>query len=306
MLYEMGNGEIHVRNIEDAILQDSSQYLGLFGNGDAEAVIRKLVLNEKPFIEARSNRAMFFENHDGFDFICLHTLNRKMSVRETDKVYIYVRKNLLLFISGDPAGVEKRLREINENQNTPMSFDRFLNTFFERLTADDILYLENIEQEISNLENALITNSKKSCIQEIISLRKRLLSLKRYYEQLLNVLDELLENENDLLGENSIRYFKIYAGKMDRRFHSVLNLRDYVTQVREAYQAEVDISLNNIMKIFTVITAFFSPLTLLVGWYGMNLQIPEFKWVYGYPMVILLSLAIVIFCWALFKQQKWF
>jgi magnesium transporter len=47
-----------------------------------------------------------------------------------------------------------------------------------------------------------------------------------------------------------------------------LNLRDYVTQVREAYQAELDISLNNIMKIFTVITAFFSPLTLLVGWYA--------------------------------------
>ena len=66
----------------------------------------------------------------------------------------------------------------------------------------------------------------------------------------------------------------------------VLNLRDYVTQVREAYQAQIDINLNKVMKIFTVITSIFLPLTLIVGWYGMNLKMPEYSWVYGYPFVI--------------------
>jgi magnesium transporter len=93
---------------------------------------------------------------------------------------------------------------------------------------------------------------------------------------------------------------------VDRLYHSVLNLRDYVTQVREAYQAEVDIGLNNIMKLFTVLTAVFLLLTLLVGWYGMNLQMPEFKWAFGYPLVIIIAVAIVVFCLVIFKKKKWF
>jgi magnesium transporter len=194
-----------------------------------------------------------------------------------------------------------------ESDDINIVFDRMLSTFFERLTAQDVVFLDKIEQEISNLENALISSKRqKNCVKEIISLRKRLLVLKRYYEQLLNVLDELQQNENDTLHGNSLRYFKIYAGRVERLYHSVLNLRDYVTQVREAYQAEVDISLNNIMKIFTVITAIFLPLTLIVGWYGMNLNLPEFQWSFGYPFVIILSVAVVVLCLIIFKKRKWF
>jgi magnesium transporter len=59
------------------------------------------------------------------------------------------------------------------------------------------------------------------------------------------------------------------------------------------------------MKIFTVITSIFLPLTLLVGWYGMNLQMPEFNWPFGYPFVILLSVIVVIVSIVIFKRRKW-
>ena len=68
----------------------------------------------------------------------------------------------------------------------------------------------------------------------------------------------------------------------------------------------MDISLNRIMKLFTVITAIFLPLTFIVGWYGMNLQMPEFRWSFGYPMVIILSVAVVIVSLVFFKRRKWF
>ena len=59
------------------------------------------------------------------------------------------------------------------------------------------------------------------------------------------------------------------------------------------------------MKIFTLVTSIFLPLTLIAGWYGMNLKMPEFEWAYGYPFVIggcLLTIAI----WAIgFKKKGW-
>ena len=97
----------------------------------------------------------------------------------------------------------------------------------------------------------------------------------------------------------------ILDGRIDRLYENVRSLRDYLSQVREAYQAQIDIEQNSLMKTFTVITAIFLPLTLLVGWYGMNLRMPEFSWDYGYLFVIALSVAIIVICIMLFKKRKW-
>ena len=75
---------------------------------------------------------------------------------------------------------------------------------------------------------------------------------------------------------------------------------------REAYQSQVDISLNKTMKVLTVVTAIISPLTLIAGWYGMNLQMPEYHWSFGYPLVIGLSIAAIGLCIAYFRKHKWF
>ena len=94
--------------------------------------------------------------------------------------------------------------------------------------------------------------------------------------------------------------------RVDHLLESVRHLQEYTTQVREAYQAQVDIEQNQIMKIFTVITAIFLPLTLIVGWYGMNFPMPEYAWSKGYAYVILLSVAVCIACFAAFKKKRWF
>lgn len=60
------------------------------------------------------------------------------------------------------------------------------------------------------------------------------------------------------------------------------------------------------MTLLTVVTTIFMPLTLIAGWYGMNFKyMPEFEWRLGYPVVILVSILIVIFCLILFKKKKW-
>ena len=87
---------------------------------------------------------------------------------------------------------------------------------------------------------------------------------------------------------------------------SVRNMVESVTQAREAYQAQIDIEQNNIMKIFTIVTSIFLPLTLIVGWYGMNFSMPEFTWKYGYLMVIVLSVSVCVGLALYFKKKKWF
>lgn len=302
MLYEIENGKLAEREIGEA--GGKGQFFGMFATEEAAGVLSAFGLNEKPLHDAMANTSMVYESHEDFDFVSVSDLNRKLLHARPVRIFVYLRNNLILMLSDHAAFIEKICSDMECAAH--ISFERLLFVFFERLTSDDTSLLEKIEQEISGLESALMTSKKRNCVQEIISLRKRLMILKRYYEQLLGVMDDLQENGNGLQPGSALRYFKIYAARVDRLYHNVINLRDYVTQVREAYQAEVDIGLNNIMKIFTVLTAIFMPLTLLVGWYGMNLQMPEFKWAFGYPMVIIIAVAVVALCMVIFKKKKWF
>ena len=154
-------------------------------------------------------------------------------------------------------------------------------------------------------EAALLEERPADYVRKITYIRRDLRVLKAHYEQFYSVLEGIQENENRLFGRDQMRYFKLFAGRLDRLNAEVLNLREYVTQVREAYQAQVDISMNKIMKVLTVVTAVISPLSLIAGWYGMNLQMPETSWSWGYPAVILLSLAVAGCCLAYFHKNKW-
>ena len=197
-------------------------------------------------------------------------------------------------------------KEISSKGALNLSLDRILYILFDKLTIKDNNILTKLESEITDVEEDVIEGKTKDYIKDIVSLKKKLLLLKKHYEPLLDIIEDLNENENEMLDEKSIPYFVILFNRIERLNRKVGNLRDYVTQVRESYQAQIDINANNIMKIFTVITAIFLPLTLIVGWYGMNfINMPELQWKYGYLFVILISVTVVIISLLIFKKKKW-
>ena len=304
MFFRIENNQCRAIALPD--IQPGHSSVAFASPDEAHDLLERFGLPPRLMDNALSNRAMTYESHEGFDFVCVNMLKPKALTSPPDKICIYMTKELLLFAGPHADSVYKLMQDLFADASASISLERVLLIYFDRLTAGDTARLEDLEQDITDLENALLTTNKRNAVREIISLRQRLMAYKRHYEQLLSVLDMLEENDDNLLSRHGERTLRIFSNRTDRLYHSVLNLRDYVTQVRESYQAEVDISLNNIMKIFTVITAIFLPLTLLVGWYGMNLKMPEFQWSFAYPMVIILSIMVVIFCLVFFKKRKWF
>ena len=73
------------------------------------------------------------------------------------------------------------------------------------------------------------------------------------------------------------------------------------------YQTEVSVRQNDIMKVLTIVTTIFLPLSLLTSWYGMNFKyMPELGTKYGYYVIILVSIIIVVISVAIFKKKKIF
>ena len=168
-------------------------------------------------------------------------------------------------------------------------------------------YIDNYEDLITDTEDIGISSHSQDYMLKIQEYRKELLRLKRYYTQLQVICDGLLDNANNLIYEDGLIHFNIVHNRIDRCHAAVLNLQDYVMQMRETYQSQIDIEQNELMKVFTLITTLFLPLSLMVGWYGMNFHnMPELSSPWGYPVFIIVSIGISLGLILYFKKKKWF
>jgi magnesium transporter len=235
--------------------------------------------------------------------LVFHFIDIPKVVRRDSKIFIYCSTEHLIYVTDN----KECVRVAGAIDGALDNYCQLL-AFFIALCADDLHELERVEDKITKLEDMLLT--KMSRLEDgpgkIIAVRRELLHIKRYYEQLGLIVGELADDENDILPQNIEARYTAFSRRITYLLNFTLHLHEYITQVREAYQAQLDIQQNQIMKVFTVISGVFMPLTLIVGWYGMNLRMPEFGWDFGYILVIALCAVVTVVCLALFKIKKWF
>lgn len=255
-----------------------------------------------------SNFRNSIEIYDDYTFGLVNLLNLRDVFGPRDKFSFFVKKNLFLVVNiEDFDSSTQGIFENSVNRFKPenITLEKIIYGFFDGLMYDDNKIMENIEINISNLEDKIQEEHiEKTFISELVSIKKELIVIRNYYEQFVTIGEELQENENDIFSEEDLRYFKIFTDKVSRLSNNTAMLKDYTVQVREAYDALLNYNINKVMKIFTVVTTIFMPLTLIVGWYGMNFaNMPELHWSYGYPLVIIMSMAIFIICIIFFKSK---
>ena len=186
------------------------------------------------------------------------------------------------------------------------SLERFLYDLLESVIAQDLSLLETTEKKLDSIEESILRGDVETYPEEMNDIRGDLLDLRVHYEQLIDLGQELEENENGFFKEENLRYFHLFTNRVVRLQDMVTGQREYIMQMRDLIQSQMDVKQNRIMTVLTVITSIFLPLTLIAGWYGMNFRyMPELNWRYGYAAVIFLSAVIVVACIRYFRKKKW-
>lgn len=223
------------------------------------------------------------------------------------------RFRILFFITYDKVvlvdddGFSKRLvaRISRRKSNQYKTKEIFLFNFIAEFINRDLELLVQYEKRLMELEETIHSDHTDNFQSSIMKIRRDLLILRGYYDEIMDVGKALEENENRYFAKKQLKYFGTISDRAERLMNKTSHLLEYAGQVNDAYQAKVDAKQNSNMQFLTIISTVFFPLTLITGWYGMNFQnMPELE--NGYPGVIILSLIVVITCIVVFRIKKIF
>lgn len=244
-----------------------------------------------------------------YSFSIIPLFHKESGFEERDKIGILVAKHmcLIIVIKDSEHKVDKFFTELISRKWERNQTARILYTFLDELLEMDAVLLENMDFHIARMEEKLVKQQPpKAFHDEIFAMKRQLLLLRSYYEQLLEIGQRLYMNENAILEEKDREQFQNFTERVKRFRDNVIFLKESLVEVREAYESYVDLNMNAIMKFLTVSTTVFMPLTFMTGWFGMNFEhMPGLKWKYGYLLFFIASLIIFFISMRYFKKKKY-
>jgi magnesium transporter len=143
-------------------------------------------------------------------------------------------------------------------------------------------------------------------LQAIHHLKRELILLRKSLWPLREAIGLLQRADSPLIVDSDLIYFKDISDHIIAVIDTVDTFRDMLAGMLDIYLSSVSMRMNQVMKVLTIITTIFMPLTFLAGIYGMNFAyMPELAWRWGYFAVLGIMLTIGLGMLILFRRMKW-
>ncbi len=190
-----------------------------------------------------------------------------------------------------------RIRSQSSDYLTYALLDLIVDNYF--------IVLEVLGEKIEDLEDDIIASPRTITLEKLYALKRAILYSRRHIWPLREVVSRFNRDEIGLIHENTLVFLRDLYDHVIRATDIVETYRDSLTSMMDIYLSSISNRMNEVMKLLTVISTIFIPLTLIASIYGMNFYIPETQWVYGYPIVLILMFCITIILAVYFKKTGW-
>ena len=228
---------------------------------------------------------------------------------EAEQISLILRPNALLSFQekegDDFAAVKERLRT-GKGRLRKMGADYLAYALLDIVVDRYFGVLEKLGERIEVLEGTLLTDPTTPTLQKIQSLKREMLLLRKWIWPLREAISSLQRGEFHGIQESTRVYLRDVYDHAIQVMDTVEVFRDMLSGMLDIYLSSVNNRLNAVMKVLTIITTVFMPLTFLAGVYGMNFKnMPELGWRWGYPLVLLVMAGVAVLMLILFRRKKW-
>jgi len=215
---------------------------------------------------------------------------------------------VLSFQEGDKdifSPIRERIRSAH-GQIRRLGSDYLAYTLLDAIVDNVFVVLEKLESDIQTAEEYVLANPDKTAIQTIHDLKNEALFLRKNLWPLREVVSQLQSSESSLIQPYMERYFKDLYDHTIQVIETIGTYWEIISEIRDSYLSSLSNRMNEVMKILTIFSTIFIPLTFIVGIYGMNFDyMPELRWHAGYPSLMAGMACLVIGMLVYFKRKKW-
>jgi len=196
-------------------------------------------------------------------------------------------------------GAKSLTRKMGVDYLAYMMIDTIVDTYFE--------VLENIEDSVDALEEELISRPKKSTLMDIYELKKELMLLRKAVWPLREVINSMQIGNPEFIEKGTEFYLRDVYDHIIQVIDTTQLFVDIITGMLDTYLSSVNNRMSEIMKVLTIFSAIFIPITFLAGVYGMNFTyMPELNQSWAYPVFWLIVLTMISTMLIVFKKRNWF
>lgn len=311
--------EIEPKRLEDClpyISKDTVSWISLYGLHDEEMIqklgelfdIHGLLLEDMLNTDQRPKIA----ETDKFQIIILKTLdyNEKTKELTSNQISLILDDNFLITLQEKEGHyfdvIRERIRK-GTGRVRRKEADYLTYVLLDTIVDNYLINIEILGDIIEKMEARLFLANQKGLIKEIYKHKTEINFLRKIVRPVKEIVHQLIENESGFISDDDLKYFRDLNDLVVQATESIEIYQTMLNDQMNIYHATLDNRANEIMKVLTVLSAFFIPMTFLAGVYGMNFDnLPELHLKYGYFYFWGLMVMITASLFGFFKWKKWF
>lgn len=227
----------------------------------------------------------------------------------TEQVSFFLEKDVILSFQEDTDDLFKVVRERMLNGQGKMRqkrTDYLMYALLDCIVDEYITLLDHLEDKIETLESEILNNSTPSVRSQIYHFKQQLMLIRRAALPMRDVVGRFSRETGEIVEPSNQVYVRDLYDHVVRVIETVENQRDMLNNLDDLYNSEQSNRANHIMKVLTIVSAIFIPLTFIVGVYGTNFEIlPELHYPHGYTIMWLVMILIAIVQLIYFRWKRW-
>jgi magnesium Mg(2+) and cobalt Co(2+) transport protein (corA) len=246
-----------------------------------------------------------------FCLLNMLTYNEETSDIESEQISIVLGKDFVIsFQEEAKKDVFNPLREkikIAGSKIRLSKADYLFYSLIDMIVDNYFVVMEKFGEGIELLEEDIIRHGDTKTLSKVNALRKEMIFLKRSISPVRELINGILRSENELVDDKTLKYFKDVYDHIIQANELAENYRDMMINLQDLYLNNVNLRMNEVMKVMAIVTCLLAPATVIGGIFGMNFEkIPWLHNQYGFAGAVGLMLLIPIWMLWMFKKKGWF
>lgn len=235
----------------------------------------------------------------------------KSETVEQEQVSIVLGNDFVITFQEDPhRDVFNPIRDKLKISNTKLrqrGADYLCYTMLDLIVDNYFLVMEKLGERIEFVEEEIIRNSNTRSLARVNQLRKELIVLKRNIAPVRDLVAGIIRSESELLDDRTTKYFKDVHDHITQAHDLSENYRDVMISMQDLYINNVNLRMNEVMKVMAIVTCLLAPATVIGGIFGMNFDvIPTAHNEWGFYTAVGFMLIVPIIMLFAFKRRGWF